>query len=391
MTQLNINLDMDKLTEQILSSDLNSVTKGLAVAVFNAYMEAQRDQFVQAKNRERSEDRQDMRNGYYMRDFKLPVGNITLSVPRTRSGEFSTDLFDRYQRMDQSLVLAMMESVINGVSTRKVSNIVEALCGETVSKSLVSDIMTRLDPEIEAFRTRPLNEKTYDYLYVDAMYIKVRENGRVVSKAVYIAQGVTKEHYREILGFMVSGVESKDLWTTFFQDLRARGLTKPKLIISDAHAGLIEAIKHEFTNCPWQRCSFHFTQNIVQVMPRNDSKTEREMLRRIFKSSSLKEAEVRRDAFINHVKDNPKYEKAVEKLDEGFTDATQYMYEPQDYYVSLKTTNGVERINREIRRREKVIGIFPNVDSAVRLIGSVIIDIHELFQEPNRRLFQRSI
>lgn len=391
MTQLNINLDMDKLTEQILSSDLNSVTKGLAVAVFNAYMEAQRDQFVQAKNRERSEDRQDMRNGYYMRDFKLPVGNITLRVPRTRSGEFSTDLFDRYQRMDQSLVLAMMESVINGVSTRKVSNIVEALCGETVSKSLVSDIMTRLDPEIEAFRTRPLNEKTYDYLYVDAMYIKVRENGRVVSKAVYIAQGVTKEHYREILGFMVSGVESKDLWTTFFQDLRARGLTKPKLIISDAHAGLIEAIKHEFTNCPWQRCSFHFTQNIVQVMPRNDSKTEREMLRRIFKSSSLKEAEVRRDAFINHVKDNPKYEKAVEKLDEGFTDATQYMYEPQDYYVSLKTTNGVERINREIRRREKVIGIFPNVDSAVRLIGSVIIDIHELFQEPNRRLFQRSI
>lgn len=391
MTQLNINLDMDKLTEQILSSDLNSVTKGLAVAVFNAYMEAQRDQFVQAKNRERSEDRQDMRNGYYMRDFKLPVGNITLSVPRTRSGEFSTDLFERYQRMDQSLVLAMMESVINGVSTRKVSNIVEALCGETVSKSLVSDIMTRLDPEIEAFRTRPLNEKTYDYLYVDAMYIKVRENGRVVSKAVYIAQGVTKEHYREILGFMVSGVESKDLWTTFFQDLRARGLTKPKLIISDAHAGLIEAIKHEFTNCPWQRCSFHFTQNIVQVMPRNDSKTEREMLRRIFKSSSLKEAEVRRDAFINHVKDNPKYEKAVEKLDEGFTDATQYMYEPQDYYVSLKTTNGVERINREIRRREKVIGIFPNVDSAVRLIGSVIIDIHELFQEPNRRLFQRSI
>lgn len=391
MTQLNFSLDMDKLTEEILGSNLNSVTKGLAVVVFNAYMESERDEFVQANNRERSEDRQDMRNGYYTRDYKLPIGNITLRVPRTRSGEFSTELFERYQRMDQSLVLTMMEAVISGVSTRKVTKIVEALCGETVSKSFITDIMKRLDPEIKAFRTRPLNEKKYDYLYVDAMYIKVRENGRVVSKAVYIAQGVTKQHYREILGFMVSGVESKDSWTTFFQDLRARGLTKPKLIISDAHAGLKEAIKHEFTNCPWQRCTFHFTQNIVQVMPRKDSKTAREMLRRIFKADSLKEAEVRRDTFINHVKDNPKYEKAIEKLDEGFTDATQFMYEPQDYYVSLKTTNGVERINREIRRRERVIGVFPNVDSATRLIGSVIMDIHELFQKPNRRLFKSPI
>lgn len=188
MTQLNFSLDMDKLTEEILGSNLNSVTKGLAVVVFNAYMESERDEFVQANNRERSEDRQDMRNGYYTRDYKLPIGNITLRVPRTRSGEFSTELFERYQRMDQSLVLTMMEAIISGVSTRKVTKIVEALCGETVSKSFVTDIMKRLDPEIKTFRTRPLNEKKYDYLYVDAMYIKVRENGRVVSKAVYIAQ-----------------------------------------------------------------------------------------------------------------------------------------------------------------------------------------------------------
>src|SRR5690625_944139 len=140
MTQLNFNLDMDKLTEEILGSDLNATTKGLAVAVFNAYMEAERDEYVQAKNRERNPERQDMRNGYYERDYKLPVGRITLKVPRTRSGEFSTELFERYQRMDQSLVLTLVESVISGVSTRKVTNIVEKLCGDSESKSFVSNV-----------------------------------------------------------------------------------------------------------------------------------------------------------------------------------------------------------------------------------------------------------
>ena len=181
MTQLNFNLDMDKLTEEILGSDLNATTKGLAVAVFNAYMEAERDEYVQAKNRERSPERQDMRNGYYERDYKLPVGRITLKVPRTRSGEFSTELFERYQRMDQSLVLTLVESVISGVSTRKVTNIVEKLCGDSVSKSFVSNVMARLDPEIEAFQNRALHAQDYEFLYVDAMYIKVRENHRIVS------------------------------------------------------------------------------------------------------------------------------------------------------------------------------------------------------------------
>src|SRR5699024_6800370 len=390
MTQLNFNLDMDKLTEEILGSNLNSVTKGLAVAVFNAYMEAERDAHVQAKNRERNAERQDMRNGYYQRDYKLPIGRITLKVPRTRSGEFSTELFERYQRMDQSLVLTLVESVISGVSTRKVTKIVETLCGEAVSKSFVSDVMQRIDPDVKAFRERPLHLKTYDYVYVDAMYIKVRENRRVVSKAVYIAQGVTSEHYREILGFMVSGSESTENWAEFFQDLRERGLTKPKLIISDAHAGLKAAIKQEFTDCPWQRCTFHFLQNMFRVMPRKNCEEERKMLKLIFRAETVKHARVRKDQFIEMVKDNPKYDKVVEKLEEGFEDAIQFMFEPEDYDGSLRTSNSLERVNREIRRREKVIGIFPNLESAVRLIGSVIIDIHETFQGSKRKLFQRN-
>ncbi len=388
MTQLNFTLDMDKLTEQILESDLNAAAKGLTMAVFNAYMEAERDEFVQAKNRERSEERQDMRNGYYERDYKLPIGNITLKVPRTRSGEFSTELFARYQRMDQSLVLTMIEAVISGVSTRKVSKIVDTLCGETVSKSFVSNVMERLDPEIKAFRTRPLTEKQYDYLYVDAMYIKVRENHRVVSKAVYIAQAVTSEDFREIVGFMVSGNESYDTWRSFFQDLRYRGLTDPRLVISDAHEGLKKAVRHEFKGSIWQRCSVHFLRNIIDTMPKKDNKEAKEKLKRIFKADSMMLAEQFRDEFYEYVEDNPKYATAVSRLDEGFTDATQFLNESRRYHQSLRTTNSLERVNREVRRREKVINVFPNEASAVRLIGAVLMDIHELFQHNRRKLFQ---
>lgn len=348
MTQLNFNLDMDKLTADILSSDLNAATKGLVVALFNAYMEEERDAHVQAKSRERNIERQDMRNGYYQRDYKMPFGKITLKILRTRSGEFSTELFEKYQRMDQSLVLTLVESVISGVSTRKVTKVVETLCGENVSKSFVSNVMKRLDPEVDAFQSRPLHLKQYQYVYVDAMYIKVRENHRVVSKAVYIAQGVSTENFRELLGFMVSGEESKASWTEFFQDLRARGLTKLKMIISDAHAGLKAAIKAEFLNCPWQRCAFHFMQNIASVMPRKDSQSERAALKRIFNSETLAHAKQFKAEFISMVDHNPKYTQAIEKLEEGFDDALQLITQPQSYHVSLRTSNSLERVNREI-------------------------------------------
>jgi len=390
MTQLNFNLDMDQLTEEILGSDLNSVTKGLAVAVFNAYMEAERDEFVQAKNRERSEDRQDMRNGYYQRDYKLPVGRITLKVPRTRSGEFSTELFERYQRMDQSLVLTLMESVISGVSTRKVTKIVETLCGESVSKSFVSSVMERLDPEIEAFQNRALHAQDYEFLYVDAMYIKVRENHRIVSKAVYIAQAVTTEHYREIVGFMISGEESFESWQTFFQDLRYRGMNDPKMVISDAHEGLKKAVKFEFKDASWQRCTFHFLQNIVKTLPKKGSEEARRLLKRIFRAESMMMAEQYRDEFFEYAEGHTKYEDAVKKLDAGFHDATQFLTEAKKYHISLRTSNSLERVNKEVRRREKVINIFPNLEAAVRLIGAVLIDINEDFQSPRRKLFQKN-
>lgn len=384
MAYLNINLNLDELTEAIMQSDMNALMKSLAVTVFNAYMEVERDHHIKAANYERTPDRLDQRNGYYQRDYMLNVGKVPLRVPRTRSGEFKTSIFERYQRMDKAFVLSMVEMVVNGVSTRKVTKIVEQLCGETVSKSFVSDVMTELDPQIKAFKERSLAHSTFRYLYVDAMYIKVREADRVVSKAVYIAQGINAQNKREIVGFMVAEEESKAAWSRFFMAMRARGLQTPKMIISDAHAGLKAAIREVFVGTIWQRCTFHFITNIVNQMPRKNSRSERRILGQILQAPTQQHARELKAQLEEDLKDNPKYTKALETLDSGFEDAIQYMLEPELYHISLRTTNSVERLNREIRRRDKVIGIYPTIASAERLIGSVLIDIHEKWAQSKR-------
>lgn len=388
MTQLNFNINFEELTEAILKSDMNSMMKSLAVIVMNAYMETERDEHIKAKQYERSEARLDSRNGYYSRGYTLSIGKLKLNVPRTRSGEFSTYLFERYKRMDQSLVLSMTEAVINGVSTRKVTNIVEQLCGEMVSKSFVSSIMKKIDPEIDAFQQRSLTEHTYRYVYVDAMYIKVREDHKVVSKAVYIAQGVNENNRREIIGFKVANSESKVTWMSFFRELRERGLTTPDMIISDAHAGLKAAIKEVFVGTTWQRCTVHFLRNIMDVFPKKNNGKAKELLKRIFRSRTMQEAKENKEAFESYIKENTKYERALRILDEGFYDSIQYINEPEAYHVSLRTTNSVERLNREIRRREKVVSIFPNISSAVRLIGAVLLDNHEKWQKNNNKFLK---
>lgn len=388
MTHLQFNLNMEELTESVLKSDMNSTLKSLAVLLFNQYMEAERDQYIDASRHERTAARNDSRNGYYTRDYTMAVGKITLAVPRSRSGNFSTTLFNRYQRMDQALVLSMVEAVVTGVSTRKVTRIVEQLCGESVSKSFVSDIVTKLDPEIEAFKERSLTQTVYPYLYVDAMYIKVREDHRVVSKAVYIAQGVTTQNKREIVGFTVTDVESTTTWKTFFQALRERGLKTPRLVISDAHAGLKAAIREVFVGASWQRCTVHLIKNIVDTFPKKDSMIERQLAKKIFRVHSLQEAKENRQAFEERVKENPKYDKALRLIDDAFLDGLQYVNEPEGYHVSLRTTNSLERINQEVRRREKVIRIFPNEESAIRLLGAVLLDIHETWQNNNRTFLE---
>lgn len=390
MTQLQFNLDLDKLKDGVMNSDLNDVMKSMIVVIFNQYMESERDEFMKNTSHERSEDRHDYRNGYYERDLIVNVGRVTLKVPRTRSGEFSTEIFEKYKRCDKSLLLSMLEMVINGVSTRKVTKIVETLCGEKVSKSMVSELTKTLDPIVKEWSERPLNHQYYNYIYVDAMYIKVREFHKVVSKAVYIALGVNSEDKREIIGFKVDNNESKEAWGVFFETLKARGLQSPKLIISDAHEGLKAAIKEKFLNASWQRCTVHFLRNIIQVMPRKGSKEARDYVKEIFKAPTLEISRLIKDEFIAKFGDDKKYAKAVEKLDNGYEDAVQFYAEDKDTHTHIRTTNVLERLNSEIRRRENVIRIFPNVDSAFRLIGAVLMDCDEAMDPGGKKYIYRT-
>ncbi len=216
MAQINFTLDFDKIKDEVMQSGLNEVVKSSLVLLLNQYMENERDHYIQANAYERNAERKDYRNGYYDRELIMASGKIKLKVPRTRSGAFSTEIFEKYTRCDQALLLSMIEMVVNGVSTRKITKIVEELCGESVSKSMVSNLTKKLDPVVNEWADRPLNVMNFRYIYVDAMYIKVREHDKVVSKAVYLAIGINDENKREILGMKVDHAESKTSWYQFF-------------------------------------------------------------------------------------------------------------------------------------------------------------------------------
>jgi putative transposase len=387
MAQLNFNLDMDILKDSVMNSNIEAVVKSTIVLVLNEYMEMERDEYLKAASYERSVERIDYRNGYYERDLTMSIGKITLKVPRTRQGDFAPSVFERYARCDQALVLSMLEMVVNGVSTRKVTNIVEQLCGKSVSKSFVSSLTVKLDPIVNEWANRPLNTKYHPYLFVDAMYIKVREHNRVISKAVYLALGIDEEGRREILGLKVDHNESFKSWSSFFQHLISRGLQSPKLVISDAHEGLKKAIQQDFVGTSWQRCNVHFKRNIVEAMPKKDSQEAISLLKSIFAAEEMDSLRNLKELFFEKYEENPKFQKALKILDEGFEDSIQYMNFPLLHRKSIRSTNSVERMNEEIRRRERVIRIFPNTQSAFRLIGAVLISYVDSNKHWNKRLF----
>lgn len=360
-----------------MNSELDAVVKASIVLVLNSVMESERDHYLQAGAYQRTPDRQDYRNGYYERELLLSIGKITLKVPRTRNGEFAPSVFEKYSRCDQAFVLAMLEMFVNGVSTRKVKNIVEQLCGESVSKSFVSSLTEQLDPIVNTWANRPLNTTYYPYIFADAMYIKVREHHRVVSKAVYIATAINKHNEREILGLKVDHSESYEAWQRFFQYLQSRGLQAPKLIISDAHKGLKKAIAQEFVGTTWQRCTVHFKRNLYHQLPKKDVHEVKIGLKRIFEAVKIEDARMFKEEFLESFGENPKLEKVIEILEDGFEDAIQYLEQPPKFHQYIRSTNSLERVNQEVRRREQVVRIFPNTQSAFRLIGAVLMDIAE--------------
>lgn len=377
MTQVQFNLNVEVLKDAIINSNLDMVIKSAVILVLNEFMEKERDDYLKAAPYERAVERRDYRNGYYERELLMSIGNITLKVPRTRNGEFSTTVFEKYARCDQALVLSMLEMVINGVSTRKVTHIVEQLCGKNVSKSFVSSLTQKLDPIVNDWAKRPLNTVYYPFVFVDAMYIKVREHHSVVSKAVYIATAITEKNTREILGLSVDHAESFESWSQFIQQLKSRGLQSPKLVISDAHMGLQKAIQREFIGTAWQRCTVHFKRNIIEKLPKKDSAEIRMMLKRVFEAVTIDDIRKFKNELMTQFGTEPRFEKALAILDEGFEDTIQYMNFPEEIRIHIRSTNSLERLNQEIRRREKVIRVFPNSQSAFRLVGAVLMQYQE--------------
>lgn len=368
MAQLNITLDSDTVKGLFLGHAPDALVP-LLETILNQVLEALATETIGAQKYERTEERKAYRNGSRERSLKTRIGTITLDVPRLRSGEFSHELFERYQRAEQALVLTMMEMVLQGVSTRKVTKITEELCGTSFSKSTVSQLCKGLDEAVQAFRNRPL-EKRYPFVMVDAMYVKVRELGRVRSKALLIAMGVNEEGYREVLGFTLWDSETHLGWKTFFEDLKKRGIGQVDYVISDAHTGLVKALQEVFVEAAWQRCQVHFMRNIMEVCP---SKVKPQLLEDLRDLWSSKDPELARERFQEIL---VTYEalapKSMEVLEAGFDDAIAVLHLPTKYRRRLRSTNSLERLNQEIRRRERVIRIFPSGESAIRLMGALL-------------------
>ena len=368
-----------KVSEALLSNLLGGGKEGLGElveSVLNQVLEAQAEEQLGAGRYERCEARRGYRNGYRTRQLYSRVGPLTLRVPQFRDGSFSTEIFQRYQRSEQALVLALMEMVVNGVSTRKVSKRTEQLCGTSFSKSTVSRLCAALDARVGAFNERPLG--CFPLLLIDALYVKAREDERIVSKAGLLVSGINAEGYREVLGLRMGDSESEGFWRDLFDWLKGRGLHGVAFVVSDEHKGLVGAVRRCFQGVVWQRCQVHFGRNVLTHTPWRHKEALAEGLKRIFRSETAAEAREKAHALMEEMEQ--KAPRAVACLEGGLEDALAVLALPEKYRRRLKSTNMQERLIQEIRQRERVIRIFPNEASAHRLIGALVAEIHEEWQ-----------
>jgi len=381
MTQYQITVDED-MVGGLFSQD--GAMGRLVEQVVQQILEAQVSEHLQAAPFERTQERHGYRNGVKPRSLVTRVGTLELRVPQVREGTFSTDLFGRFQRSEQAFILALVDMVINGVSTRKVTHITEELCGTEMSKSTVSALCSRLDPVVHAWNERALSGTVYPVLLVDARVVKIREDGRVRARGVLIAPGITADGQREILGVQLGDSESEGSWGTLFGWLIGRGLSGVDLVTSDSHSGLVRAIGTHFQGATWQRCQAHFTRNIIDATPKDLQKEMAGRLRALFGAADPTSGR----ALLKAMQDDlgPRAPKAVALLEAGYEDATAVLALPAAYRVRLRTTNSVERLNEEIRRRERVIRIFPSRASALRLLGALLMEIEEGWSTGKRYL-----
>ena len=387
MTQLNLTLDQEELLE-LLAGNREMALKHLVEKILNQVLEMESTEQLCADNYERTSDRKDYRNGSRERELTTKIGTIVLNVPRHRNQPFHTMLFETYQRNEAALITTMAEMVVNGVSTRKVSNVIEIICGKEFSKSTVSEACKTLDKEVQEFKNRPLDYEDYSYLMIDATYFKVREKHRIISKAMMIAIGITEEGRKEIIGIDVYDDESNETWISFLLSLKKRGLKSPMVITSDAHMAIRHAIAKVFPESAWQRCQFHFIKNILDAAPKTQRAGLEIELKDIFKTKKIDDARKKFSEVVNDYREVAA--NAIDILENGFEDVLTVYNLPDEMRIALRTSNCIERFNGELKRRSNVIRIFPNKESLLRLIGSVAVDYNDALLS-KKLMFHRKI
>lgn len=338
---------------------------------------------------ERTPERLTHRNGHRTKLLDSGVGRMELQIPKLRVGSFFPTLLEPRRRIDRALLAVIQEAYVQGVSTRKVDALMEALGGCHVSKSQVSRICVELDEELEIFRQRPLDDAAYPYVWFDATHHKVRQAGRIVSQATVIAVGVRETGEKSVLGLMSGAAETEAFWLEFGRSLIRRGLRGVQLVISDAHEGLRNALTQCFAGATWQRCRVHFLRNITAAVPKQHAPAALAVAKTIFSQPSLETAKEAVSRALELFE--PRFPKVAELLRSAEADVLAYMSFPADHWRSISSTNAIERLNAEIDRRAKVVGIFPTTASLLRLATAVVQDQHDEWQDDRRLFSQQSM
>jgi putative transposase len=357
----------DKLVER--AAEAEDPLRTMAELITGFLMEAEVANQVGAEAHERTEQRTTHRNGYRDRRWDTRLGTMQLQVPKVREGGYVPSFIEHRKRSEQALISVIQEAVVKGVSTRKIEAVLEELGIAGVSAGQVSQLCAALDEKVRKFREGPLGE--IRYVWVDALYEKVRVDDRVESMAVVIATGANLQGHREVLGFDVIAAESEEGWAEFFKGLKERGLHGVKLVISDAHTGLKNAVR-KVLKVEWQRCKVHFYRNVLVHVPKRSQGEVSEAMKAVFVQRDEKSAKTKAADLVRQFQS--RFAKAMEIFEAGIDDVLSYLHYPQPHRVRISSTNPLERLNLEIRRRTRVVGIFPNPAACLRLIGMLLVE-----------------
>ncbi|WFG45004.1 IS256 family transposase [Pseudonocardia alni] len=376
-------MDPARLLEEQLADASPDLLRQMVTTVANAMLSAQADQVCGAGYGERSPERTNRRNGYRAREWDTRAGTVELAIPKLREGSMFPDwLLTHRRRAEQALVTVVATAYLLGVSTRRVERLAEQLGVKSLSRSQVSEMAAHLDTQVAAFRERPLDAGPYTFVWVDALVVKVREDGRVVNVHALVATGVNADGHREILGLDVASAEDGAGWLAFLRGLVARGLSGVQLVTSDAHPGLVSAIGSALPGAAWQRCRTHYLRNLLTRVPKSAQPHVATQVRTIFDQADTDAVTAQYDRVVDAL--DGKYREAAEHLDAARGELLAFTAYPREIWRQIWSNNPQERLNKEIRRRTDVVGIFPSRPALIRLVGAVLAEQSDEWTEGRR-------